>query len=324
MNRRDLALKIKELAAFHGFDACGIAPAKHLDRLEPVFRRWLVEGKNAKLDYLGRNFDKRMNPSLLFENCRSVISLAVNYYPEKGQDNRADVPRIAKYALGEDYHRAIKKRMEALCADLKEFTGDFVYRSFTDSAPLPEREWARLAGLGWTGKNASLIIPYRGSYFILSEILTDLDPQYDTPFDPKGLCGNCRRCIMACPTGAIEAPGQINAGKCVAYLTATLAGDIPDEFSGKLGNRLLGCDTCLDACPWNRYKQPASWPEFTPDDRRLNLTRHRWENMSQQEYKTLFKNSSFAGVKLDKIKGTLSRLDPLLTEKKDVFLSDKK
>lgn len=280
---------IKDKARELGFDACGIAEvteaateAEHLDG-------WIAEGSNAGMAYMERNREVRLNPATLVEGARSVISVALNYYPEKKQP--AGAPRIAFYAYGKDYHKVIKEKLRMLWGHiLKELPAQHEARAFTDSAPLLERYWAWRAGLGWIGRNTNLIIPGKGSYFFLGEIVTTLPLDYDSPM--KSRCGSCRRCLDACPTGALDKERHLDARRCISYLTIENKGGIPSALASRLGDRLYGCDTCQEVCPWNRFARATHCNDFRPAPALLALTKEDLRNFTREDYNRIFVHSA--------------------------------
>lgn len=300
----NLSTQIKHQALRLGFDACGIAPVSCADSEAAHFDRWIDQGCHAGMKYMENYRDIRLNPAGLVEGARSIISVALNYYPAMKQQPGA--PRIAYYAYGKDYHVVMKDKLRQLW----EYIANLVpvppaARLFTDSAPILERYWAWRAGLGWIGRNTNLIIPRKGSYFFLGEIVTTLEVDaYDTPLPNR--CGNCRRCLEACPTGALERPQRLNANKCISYLTIEHKGDIPPQFAARLGNRLYGCDTCQQVCPWNRFAQPTGEPAFAPSPAFLSLQKEDLQDFTRNDYNRIFAASA---VKRAKYEGLLRTIN---------------
>lgn len=284
MTKSELTQYIKAEALRLGFDVCGIAKAEAVESSTAVFcDRWVKEGHNGTMGYLERNCDKRYNPTLLVEGCRSIIVVALNYTPSQA------IEGISHYAQGEDYHKAVKERLFLL---LKSINGKVPCngRPFCDSAPVLERYWAVQAGLGWIGRNHQLIIPQRGSYFFLGELLIDAELDYDRPFE-QNHCGECRRCIESCPTGALD-ERCFDARKCLSYLTIEHRGELPENIGEKMGNCFYGCDRCQIACPHNRFAKPNSTPELQPKPELLMMTTERWRSLTKEEYDRLFKKSA--------------------------------
>jgi epoxyqueuosine reductase len=286
---------IKSYASQLGFDYCAIARAQKLEEDAQRLEQWLNKGMHGKMGYMERYFDLRVDPTLLVPGAKSVITLLKNYYPAHEQNN--DSPRISKYAYGKDYHEVIRARMTEFLQLIRENIGEVNGRGFVDSAPVLERSWAQRSGLGWVGKNGNLINKHSGSFFFIATLITDLSLDYDDPF-AKDYCGSCTRCIDACPTGAIL-PGKIvNGSQCISYFTIELKELlIPDEMNGKFDNWAFGCDTCQDVCPWNRFSKPNNESEFTPIPEILNLNTKEWEEMTEESFRKIFKNSPISRTK---------------------------
>jgi epoxyqueuosine reductase len=291
---------IKEAAKSAGFDHCGIAKAGPLDEDARRLESWLHKGMQGSMHYMERFFDLRVNPEKLFPGARSVITLLLNYFPQKLQ--APDAPKIAKYAYGEDYHDVIRVKMNSLLARIKTEIGDVHGRGFVDSAPVLERSWALKSGLGWIGKNGNIIHKKQGSYFFIATLIVDLELSYDDPFTADH-CGTCTRCVDACPTEAILDNKIVDAGKCISYFTIELKDQlIPDKMKGKFDDWMFGCDICQDVCPWNRFSKPTTETAFTPIAEILEFSTRDWEEMTEEQFKKIFKNSPlkrsrFAGIK---------------------------
>ena len=299
------AAEIKEKAKKTGFDACGIAQVATADTEALFFDRWLKEGNHAGMAYMENHREIRLNPAGLVEGAKTVISVALNYYPE--QKLPSEAPHIAYYAYGKDYHFVIKEMLNELWSAVTGQTDTGTARFFTDSAPILERYWAWKAGLGWIGKNTNLIIPGKGSFFFLGEIVTSLEADhYDMP--QKDRCGSCSRCLEACPTEALEGPRHLNARKCLSYLTIENRGEIPAEQAACLGNRLYGCDTCQEVCPWNRFARPTRIEAFRPAPALLSLRKEDLKGFSREEYNRIFAKSA---VKRAKYEGLIRNIHNL-------------
>lgn len=284
MTKSELTQYIKAEALRLGFDVCGIAKAEAVESSTAGFcDRWVKDGYNGTMDYLERNCDKRYDPTLLVEGCRSIIVVALNYAPSQA------IEGISHYAQGEDYHKAVKDRLFLLLKSIKGKT-PCSGRPFCDSAPVLERYWAVQAGLGWIGRNHQLIIPQRGSYFFLGELLIDTELDYDKPFEHNH-CGECRRCIDNCPTAALD-EHCFDARKCLSYLTIEHRGELPENIGEKIGNCFYGCDRCQTSCPHNRFAKPNSTPELQPTDELLQMTAERWRSLTKEGYDRLFKKSA--------------------------------
>jgi epoxyqueuosine reductase len=286
---------VKKTASRLGFSYCGISQAVKLDEDARRLEQWLNKGMHGSMQYMENYFDLRVDPALLVPGARSVITLLKNYFPSEQQ--QAGTPGISRYAFGNDYHEVIRAQLKVFLGSLKETIGDVHGRGFVDSAPVLERSWAKRSGLGWIGKNGNLINKESGSFYFIATLITDLELEYDDPF-AKDYCGSCTRCIDACPTDAIL-PGKIVDGsKCISYFTIELKEMlIPGEMKGKFGNWMFGCDTCQDVCPWNRFSKPHLEPQFTPVPEILNLSTADWEDMSEETFRKIFKNSPLSRAK---------------------------
>lgn len=303
ISREDLSLFIKQEALRLGFDACGIVEVKevkgsHSERYEG----WIKAGMHGEMNYLTNHGAKRFNPSLLVPGARSVISLALNYYQEKFQPEDTTY-KVSCYATGVDYHFVIKHKLKELLDAIQKKTMVSHFRVFTDSAPVLERFWAQEAGLGAPGKNTCLILPRKGSFYFLSEIILDTPLVYDTPFE-KDVCGKCTRCIDACPTQALKGDGTMDARRCISFLTIELKDTIPDKFKGKMNSCIFGCDICQLVCPHNqKFAQPTSVEEFHPLPAISGWSNHDWETMDKARFKKSFvkKSSAISRVRFEKM-----------------------
>lgn len=313
INRSQL---IKDTALQFGFDYCGIAKAVFLDEDAKRLEAWLSKGYNGSMQYMENYFDLRTNPQLLVPNAKSVITLLKNYYPESplpviSITEKKAVPKISKYAWGKDYHDVIKKQLNQFYAEIKSKIGDFNGRGFVDSAPVLERAWAVKSGLGWVGKNGNLINKKSGSFYFIATLIIDVEMQYDATF-AKDYCGSCTKCIDSCPTSAIFPNKVVDGSKCISYFTIELKDAlIPNAMKGKFDNWMFGCDTCQDVCPWNRFSKPHNEPAFAPIPEILNLTNAQWEEMTEEEFKIIFKNSPLKRTKYSGIKRNLKFINSL-------------
>jgi epoxyqueuosine reductase len=305
LSKTIITQEIKEKAKELGFLACGIAKAEKLIESEMPLKNYLEKGFHGKMKYMENHFEKRLDPTLLEEGAKSVISLLYNYYtPEKQQDEEA--PIISKYAYGKDYHLVIREKLNLLLEFISTNFGEVKGRGFVDSAPVLEREWAQKAGLGWIGKNGNLLNKQLGSFFFISELIIDLELDYNEE-KSSNYCGECTRCIDACPTQAIVAPGSVNGSKCISYLTIELKDEIPSAFKGKMQNKVFGCDICQDVCPFNKKRaKKHSEKQFEPKPELLKMTKTEWYELSQEQFSALFKDSA---VKRTKFKGLLRNLE---------------
>ncbi|MBN1182480.1 MAG: tRNA epoxyqueuosine(34) reductase QueG [Bacteroidales bacterium] len=278
---------IKQKAIQLGFSACGIAKAGRLPKEENHLNDWLQKGYQAEMGYMANNREKRVDPCELIKGAKSVIVVLLNYYPEKFQKD--DVPKVAKYAYGKDYHYVVKGKLEKLFEFIHKEIQPVNGRAFCDSAPVLEHAWAVKAGLGWIGKNTQLINKEIGSFAFIGELIIDLELEYDNPVPEH--CGSCTKCIDNCPTAAIEAPYQINARKCISYLTIELRDEIPSQFKGKMKNYVFGCDICQNVCPWNKKVIPNKIEDLQPNPKFLSMVNDDWNSLSRDTYKELFKDT---------------------------------
>jgi epoxyqueuosine reductase len=294
-NKAEISQWIKAQAAELGFFACGIARADFLNKEAPVLEKWLKQNMHGEMAYMANHFDKRLDPRLLVDGAKSLIVFLYNYFPEQSLPEN-DNFILSKYAYGKDYHFVIKDKLKTLISMLNEKVGEIQARPFVDSAPVLERAWAEKAGLGWIGKNANFIVPKAGSFFFISEIITDLELEYDKPKN-NDLCGACRNCVDACPTKAIVAPGVVDARKCISYLTIELRNEIPEEFKGQFSDRIFGCDICQDVCPWNRFSKSHNEPTFCPHPDLNEMSKAEWEILTQERFSELFRKSAVKRTK---------------------------
>ena len=278
---------IKAEAQRLGFSHTGISNAAFLEHEAPRLEKWLSKNMHGQMSYMERYFDKRLDPRLLVDGAKSVISLLLNYYPETEQG--AGMPKISRYAYGKDYHEVIKAKLKELLAFIRENIGEVSGRAFTDSAPVLDRAWAAKSGLGWVGKNSNLIHPKAGSYFFIAELITDLQLVPDAPM--RDYCGTCTRCIDACPTGAIVQPQVVDGGKCISYFTIELKEQIPVTMKGQFENWAFGCDICQEVCPWNRFAVPTTENAFTPKKEILNWSKSEWEEITEEVFREVFRDS---------------------------------
>lgn len=257
------------------------------------------------MKYMENHFDKRLNPTLLVEDAKSVISLLLNYFPEKEQKDK-NAPKISKYAFGTDYHFVIKSKLKDLFRYINETIGEVNGRIFVDSAPVMDKAWARKSGLGWIGKHTNLINKKSGSFFFIAELIVDLELEYDSPI--KDYCGTCRACMDACPTDAIAEPYIVDGSKCISYFTIELKKLIPGEMKGRFENWAFGCDICQDVCPWNRFSKPHKEPLFNPDPKLLEMTKKEWEEITGDIFNGLFRNSAVNRTKFSGLKRNIEFL----------------
>lgn len=284
MTREELTTHIKAEAQRLGFDVCGIAKAEAVaPEVTAMYNSWINQKKHATMQYLERNCEKRFNPALLVEGCKSIISVAMNYAPQRA------IEGIANYAQGKDYHKVVKDRLFLLLQSINNICKT-QGRAFCDSAPVLERYWAVKAGIGYIGRNRQLIIPGKGTGFFLGELLVDIELCYDRPLQ-RDFCGNCRKCIESCPGKALSETG-LNANRCLSYLTIEHRGELPENIGEIMGNCFYGCDRCQIVCPHNRFATPNSTPELQPSEELLKMTDDKWGTLTKEMYDLLFTNSA--------------------------------
>ena len=294
---------IKEEASRLGFQYCGISKAEFLEEEAPRLEQWLKEGKQGKMDYMENHFDKRLDPRLLVDGAKSVISLLLNYFPEEKQADPS-APKISKYAYGKDYHEVIKKKLKQFLQCIQQEIGEVNGRAFVDSAPVLDKAWAVKSGLGWMGKHSNLINKESGSFFFIAELIVDIELEYDNAI--KDYCGTCTKCMDACPTDAISAPYVVDGSKCISYFTIELKEAIPTEMKGKFKDWVFGCDICQDVCPWNRFSKAHQEPLFAANKELLHMSYKDWQDLTEETFMAVFKGSA---VKRTKFKGLKRNID---------------
>jgi epoxyqueuosine reductase len=275
-----------------------------LEEEAPRLEAWLKNNAHGQMGYMENHFDKRLDPTLLVDDSKSVISLLLNYYPEQTQVQ--DSYKISKYAYGQDYHFVIKEKLKEFLFSIQENIGEVSGRAFVDSAPVLDKAWAAKSGLGWIGKNSNLLSKQVGSFFFIAELIVDLELEYDIAVTDH--CGSCTKCIDACPTGAIIAPYVVDGSKCISYFTIELKDNIPQEMKGKFDDWAFGCDVCQDVCPWNRFSKPHNEPLFNPNPELLSMTKKDWEEITEETFRAVFKNSAVKRAKYDGLKRNLDFL----------------
>lgn len=306
-NRSKHTTFIKAEAKRLGFMSCGISKAGFLEEEAPRLESWLQQNMHGEMSYMENYFDMRLDPTKLVEGSKSVISLLLNYYPHKLQNDNSY--KISKYAYGRDYHFVIKDKLKEFLHTIQEEIGEVHGRAFVDSAPILDKSWAAKSGLGWVGKHSNLLSKKAGSFYFIAELVIDLDLEYDTPVTDH--CGSCTACIDACPTQAIVAPYKVDGSKCISYFTIELKNEIPAFAQAHLDNWMFGCDVCQDVCPWNRFSKPHSEPLFDPNPKLLSYEKKDWEEITQEVFSEIFKKSA---VKRTKFSG-LTRNIKALTHK---------
>ena len=294
-NKEKYTQLIKAEAHRLGFLSCGISKAGFLEEEAPRLENWLNNQMNGQMSYMENHFDKRLNPTLLVDDAKSVISLLLNYYPSELQNE--DSYKISKYAYGQDYHHVIKEKLKELLHFIQTEIGEVSGRAFVDSAPVLDKAWAAKSGLGWVGKNSNLITQKVGSFYFIAELIIDLELDYDAPTTDH--CGSCTACLDACPTEAIVAPYVVDGSKCISYFTIELKDNLPQEIKGKFDDWMFGCDVCQDVCPWNRFSKPHNEPLFQANSDILNFSKSDWEEITVDTFQKVFKNSALKRTKYD-------------------------
>ncbi|MGB5607993.1 tRNA epoxyqueuosine(34) reductase QueG [Eudoraea sp.] len=293
---------IKTEAKRLGFLSCGISRAQFLEEEAPRLERWLKANMNGEMQYMENHFDKRLDPRLLVDGAKSVISLLLNYYPHETQSE--NTYKVSKYAYGQDYHHVIKSKLRQLQEFISEEIGEVNGRAFVDSAPVLDKAWAAKSGLGWIGKHSNLLTQQIGSFYFIAELIVDLELECDSPVTDH--CGSCTACIDACPTEAIVEPYVVDGSKCISYFTIELKNEIPTSVKDKFDDWVFGCDVCQDVCPWNRFSKAHNEPLFNPNPELLSMTKKDWEEITEDVFKKVFQKSA---VKRTKFSGFQRNID---------------
>jgi epoxyqueuosine reductase len=305
MNNKEIHTKfIKSEAQRLGFLSCGISKSGFLEDEAPRLERWLNQNQHGQMSYMENHFDKRLNPNLLVDDAKSVVSLLLNYYPSETQTD--DSYKISKYAYGQDYHQVIKEKLKELLFSIQNEIGEVSGRAFVDSAPVLDKAWAAKSGLGWIGKNSNLLTKSLGSFYFIAELIIDLELDYDNPTTDH--CGSCTACLDACPTDAIVAPYVVDGSKCISYFTIELKENIPSEMKGKFEDWAFGCDICQDVCPWNRFSKSHNEPLFNPNPEFLSMTKKDWEDITAETFQMVFENSAVKRTKFEGLKRNIDFL----------------
>ncbi|WP_372753699.1 tRNA epoxyqueuosine(34) reductase QueG [Mariniflexile sp.] len=303
-NKSNYSQKIKEEAKRLGFLSCGISKAAFLEAEAPRLENYLNKNMHGEMRYMENHFDKRLDPTKLVEGSKSVVSLLLNYYPEKTQTQNSF--KLSKYAYGTDYHFVIKDKLKSLLQFIQDEIGEVHGRAFVDSAPVLDKAWAAKSGLGWIGKNSNLLTQQVGSFYFIAELIIDLDLEYDSVTTDH--CGTCTKCIDACPTQAITEPYVVDGSKCISYFTIELKESIPIEYKGKFDDWMFGCDICQDVCPWNRFSKPHNEPLFNPHPELLAMSKQDWNEITDDVFKKLFKGSAVNRTKFSGLKRNIDFL----------------
>ncbi len=303
-NKSKYTAFIKSEAKRLGFLSCGISKSGFLEEEAPRLEKWLNQNQHGQMSYMENHFDKRLNPNLLVEDAKSVVSLLLNYFPSETQIE--DTYKISKYAYGQDYHFVIKEKLKELLYSIQENSGEVSGRAFVDSAPVLDKAWAAKSGLGWMGKNSNLITKSIGSFYFIAELIIDLELDYDNATTDH--CGTCTACIDACPTEAIAAPYVVDGSKCISYFTIELKDNIPNEMKGKFDDWAFGCDICQDVCPWNKFSKQHNEPLFNPNPELLSMSKKDWEEITAETFQKVFRNSALNRTKLEGLKRNINFL----------------
>jgi len=295
---------IKTEAKRLGFMSCGISKAGFLEEEAPRLENWLNKNMHGEMGYMENYFDKRLDPTLLVEGSKSVISLLLNYFPSEVQN--PDSYKISKYAYGTDYHFVIKDKLKQLLGFITEEIGEVHGRAFVDSAPVLDKAWAAKSGLGWIGKHSNLLTKQVGSFYFIAELIVDLDLEYDLPVTDH--CGSCTACIDACPTQAIVQPYVVDGSKCISYATIELKNEMPNYFKDSMDDWMFGCDVCQDVCPWNRFSKSHREPLFDPNPQLLSISKKEWEEITKEVFQEIFKKSPIKRTKFEGLKRNINFL----------------
>ncbi|MBK7971222.1 MAG: tRNA epoxyqueuosine(34) reductase QueG [Bacteroidetes bacterium] len=296
---------IKSEAKRLGFSHTGISSACFLEQEAPRLEKWLKNNMHGNMSYMERNFDKRLDPRLLVDGAKSVVSFVLNYFPEAKQID-PEAPKISRYAYGKDYHQVIKEKLFQLLNFIRENIGEVNGRAFVDSAPVLDKAWAQKSGLGWIGKNSNLINPKNGSYFFIAELILDIELEPDLPI--TDYCGTCTKCIDACPTQAIIKPYVVDGSKCISYFTIELKDAFPESLKNNFDDWVFGCDVCQEVCPWNRFSKPTQEPAFHPREGLLEMSKSDWHEITEDVFNKVFKDSAVQRTGFEGLKRNLEFL----------------
>lgn len=308
INKDQYSLFIKQKAQELGFDFCGISKAGFLEEEAPRLENWLKANRHGKMQYMENHFDKRLDPRLLVDDAKSVVSLLFNYYPAERLPEGENDLKLSKYAYGTDYHFVVKDKLKLFLSAIQAEIGEVSGRAFVDSAPVMDKVWAKKGGLGWIGKNSNLINKKQGSFFFIAELILDLDLASDSPV--KDYCGTCTRCIDACPTDAIIEPYVVDGSKCISYYTIELKEAIPLEVQNQFENWFFGCDICQDVCPWNRFSKPHQETQFNLHPDLAQFSNADWQEITEEVFQVIFKKSALKRTKYTGLKRNIDFLKP--------------
>jgi len=293
----DIKNKAKEL----GFNLCKITDAKELVSEKEQLKTWIQQGFHGNMHYLEKQVEKKTNPNIVLTEAKSIIICCMNYASSLENTFTGKHYKISRYAYGKDYHNVIKPKLLDVVNFLKQKDSSIKAKAFVDSGPMMEKTWAEKAGIGWQGKNTCIIHPENGSFFFIGIILLNKKLQADTPIENR--CGTCTKCIDACPTNALEAY-VLDARKCISYLNKE-ADSIPKTYKDKMQDWIFGCDICQEVCPWNKDVRASVFSEFLPNEKQLNVSKSKWEEINKQDFDTLFKKTAINWFGFDKIRATI-------------------
>ena len=296
INTFSIINNIKEKAKNLGFFKIGFAGPEPIDEVK-ILKDWIGAKYYGDMIWIEKSFNERINPKILYPDVKTIISCGINYFHKYSQSNKFEIGKISRYALGEDYHIVLKKKLKDLFNYIKKEIKSVDGKIYIDSSPVLEKIWAEKAGIGWIGKNSLLTTREVGSWIFLGEIFLNIPLDYNEPHT-HNYCGNCNRCINACPTGAIVKPYTINAKKCISYLTIEHKGEIPENLKRKIGMWIYGCDVCQEVCPWNRFSKETNETRFLPDQNIPITNLNEFDNMNEKEFNKKFKNSPIKRIKL--------------------------
>lgn len=304
LNKEKYTEMIKTEAKRLGFLSCGVSKAEFLEEEAPRLEKWLQNNMHGEMKYMENHFDKRLDPTILVEGSKSVISLLLNYFPQELQDQSSY--KISKYAYGQDYHHVIKKKLKELLYFIEAEIGEVAGRAFVDSAPVLDKAWAKKSGLGWIGKHSNLLTQKVGSFYFIAELIVDLELEYDHPVTDH--CGTCTKCIDACPTQAIVEPYVVDGSKCISYFTIELKDQISNDYKGQFDDWMFGCDVCQDVCPWNRFSKSHNEPLFNPKPELLTMTKKDWDEITHEVFSKVFQKSAVKRTKFSGLTRNISFL----------------
>lgn len=307
MDKKIITSRIKEICKTYGFFKIGISKAESLYEAEDYFSKWLAQGRNADMDWLKQSYEKRINPALVLPDVKSIISLAYLYNTPFTHLDSPEIPKISRYAWGEkDYHKVIKKKLKEICGSIDLYLAgtDIKTKIYVDDSPVMEKRWAVKSGIGWQGKNTTVINPEYGSFFFIADILINIELEPDEPIED--LCKTCKLCIKSCPTGALYEEYKLDANLCIAYHTIENNNEIPDNIN--LSNRIFGCDICQDVCPYNKKKFFTIDKSFYPKQSIFNKTREELLKMTEEEFYTEFTGSTIKRAKYERWRRNLEKI----------------